>query len=160
MQNDPVEEHAATPAITVRTSLRQLLANETYALDGTGWASDYAHLLLTSMGADVRRTSSASGGIDTHPALAWARSGAMALTGRSDGPPQMCPVPLASCVAGVAVAFAAIAAIDDKKLPSAEVLGERAALAGLQRNGAISPGGGCRLLRAADGWPGWKPNSN
>jgi len=64
----------------------------------------------------------------------------------------MCPVPLASCVAGVAVAFAAIAAIDDKKLPSAEVLGERAALAGLQRNGAISPGGGCRLLRAADGW--------
>jgi hypothetical protein len=32
------------------------------------------------------------------------------------------------------------------------LLGERAALMGLRRHGQVSPGGGTRLLRAADGW--------
>ncbi len=74
----------------------------------------------------------------------------MALTGFADGPPLMCPAPLASCAAGVARALEALApgafAID-----AAALLGERAALAGLGRNGAISPGGACRLLHATNG---------
>lgn len=119
----------------------------TRTLAGTGCASDYAALLLDSLGVRVRRL---PGRVDTHPALAWANSGAMALTGGHDGPPQMCPAPLASCVNGVRAAFAALAG-SDLPLPGAEVLGERAAIAGLQRNGAIAPGGACRLLRAADG---------
>lgn len=32
------------------------------------------------------------------------------------------------------------------------MLGERAAIAGLKRQGATSPGGSCRLLRTTDGW--------
>jgi crotonobetainyl-CoA:carnitine CoA-transferase CaiB-like acyl-CoA transferase len=124
------------------------LENLTCTLDGTGCASDYAALLLDSLGARVRRQ---PGPDDAHPALAWANSGAMALTGSKDGPPQMCPAPLASCIDGVRAAFAALAG-NDLPLPGAEVLGERAALAGLQRNGAIAPGGACRLLHAADGW--------
>jgi hypothetical protein len=74
----------------------------------------------------------------------------MALTGYADGPALMCPAPLASCAAGAARALEALApgafAID-----AAALLGERAALAGLGRNGAISPGGACRLLQANDG---------
>jgi len=74
----------------------------------------------------------------------------MALTGLADGPPLMSPAPLASCAAGVARALEALApgalAID-----GAMLLGERAALARFSRNGAISPGGACRLLAARDG---------
>ena len=123
------------------------------ALDGTGWASDYAGSLLTLLGATVLR---GSGKPDEHPAMAWARSGAMTMTGRADGPPQVCPLPLASCVSGVAVAFAALVNsaghVLTSPLPGAETLGERAVLSGLRRSGAISAGGACRLLRAADDW--------
>jgi crotonobetainyl-CoA:carnitine CoA-transferase CaiB-like acyl-CoA transferase len=76
----------------------------------------------------------------------------MALTGHRDGPPLMCPVPLASCADGTLLALQAIAEVADEKLPrGAELLSERAALAGLLRNGRIAPGGACRLLDCADG---------
>ncbi len=117
-------------------------------LDGRGSASDYAEQLLISLGASVRRTFQYS---DLSPDLAWARSGAMALTGHRDGAPQRCPAPLASCVDGVRAALLSLAG-KDIDLPDARTLGERAALSGLMRNGAIAPGGACRLLRAADGW--------
>ncbi len=117
-------------------------------LDGAGWASDYAILLLQSLGATVQRTHRC---VDAHPALTWAQSGAMALTGEGAASPLMCPAPLASCIEGVRLAVMALAGAE-LPLPGAETLGERAALSGLQRNGAISPGGACRLLRAADGW--------
>ncbi len=130
------------------SSLAPPLADVTCTLDGEGCASDYAVLLLDSQGARVQRRHLRA---DAHPAIAWANSGAMALTGSRDGPPQMCPAPLASCVDGVRSAFAAIAGTG-LALPGAEVLGERAAIPGLRRNGAIAPGGACRLLRAADGW--------
>jgi len=74
----------------------------------------------------------------------------MALTGFAGGPALMCPAPLASCAAGVVRALDAVAPAAFKS-DGAALLGERAAVAGLSRNGAISPGGACRLLNAADG---------
>jgi len=97
-----------------------------------------------------------------HPALAWARSGAMLLTGRADEPPRLAPAPLATCAAAALDALCALApksrlALEAagegaRGLDGAALLGERAAYLGLSRRGAISPGGSCRLLRAADGW--------
>jgi len=87
-----------------------------------------------------------------HPAEAWAGSGLMALTGSADGPPRMCPAPLASCADGALAALASLAsptALDD--LRGACLLAERAALLGLRRAGEVSPGGACRLYQAADG---------
>ncbi len=117
-------------------------------LNGCGSASDYAEQLLISLGASVRRTFQYP---DRTPDLAWAQSGAMALTGRHDGAPQRCPAPLASCVDGVRATLLSLTG-KDIDLPDARTLGERAAFSGLTRNGAISPGGACYLLRAADGW--------
>ena len=95
-----------------------------------------------------------------HPALAWARSGAMALTGRADEPPRLAPAPLAGCAAAALDALRALAATsggeasgaDVSELDGASLLGERAAYLGLARRGSLSPGGSCRQLRAADGW--------
>ena len=87
-----------------------------------------------------------------HPALRWSRSGLMALTGTPETP-LMFPAPLAACADGALAALAALApagALDG--IDAAALLAERAAIAGHQRQGAISPGGACRLLQAADGW--------
>lgn len=74
----------------------------------------------------------------------------MALTGRAGGPAQMCPAPLAACADGVWLALDAVA---PGRLPAAlagsDLLGERAALAGLARRGSVSPGGACRILATA-----------
>ena len=119
-------------------------------LHGHGGAADYARLLLGSLGV---RMAVAEGADDDEPAISWARSGLMALTGFADGPSLMCPVPLASCADGAMVALRTLASVESDALPAgASLLGERAALAGLHRNGRASPGGGCRLLRASDGW--------
>lgn len=87
-----------------------------------------------------------------HPALAWARSGAMAITGRPDENPRMCPVPLAAAAEGV---LALIGALSPEALPpeidGARLLGERAAIAGYGRAGDVACGGACRLLRMAGG---------
>ena len=87
-------------------------------------------------------------------AISWARSGAMALTGRADGPPVVAPAGVAVAAQRSAASFRARArrggvalALDGPAL-----LGERAALAGLARRGRISPGGASRLLRSADAW--------
>lgn len=85
---------------------------------------------------------------------AWARSGAMALTGPADGPGLGPPAPLvprlravADLLTGRAAALGAELAVD----PLA-VLTERAAVAGLRRRSPVSCGGGTRLLPTADGW--------
>ena len=86
--------------------------------------------------------------------VAWASSGAMSLTGRRCGPPSTVP-------AGVASAM--VAAADDLARQTARwgttvvvdgpaLLGERAALSGMGRNGDTSVGGSARFVRAADGW--------
>lgn len=85
-------------------------------------------------------------------AALWADSGAMALTGLADGPPLACPAPLAACAQG---AWRVLAALSggalDPGFAAHRLLGERAACAGLVRNGAISAGGACRLLAVRDG---------
>lgn len=89
---------------------------------------------------------------DEHPARAWARSGLMALTGRADGAPQMCPIPLATCADGALAALASLAPAGAfEGLRGSNLLAERAAISGLVRAGSVSPGGACRLLSAADG---------
>jgi hypothetical protein len=87
-----------------------------------------------------------------HPAQTWAGSGLMALTGNADGPPQLCPAPLASAARGVLAAWCDAAPLPAlRALDGAQLLGERAALFGLQRQGSTAPGGSCRLLRTVDG---------
>lgn len=82
------------------------------------------------------------------PSLLWARSGAMWLTGRADGP----ALPVAGGPAEQVARQLATLAAPGASMPGVELLGERAALAGLARRGAVSAGGGCRLLPARDGW--------
>ena len=112
-------------------------------------AARYAACLLADLGragTDLRVEAE-------HPALGWARSGLMALTGSADGDPQLCPAPLPACADGALAALASLApagAFDG--LRGSQLLAERAAIAGHRRQGAISPGGACRLLEAADGW--------
>lgn len=129
------------------------LQGMTLPISGAGVATDYAERLLRSLGAETQRLSDPP---DPHPALAWARSGAMALTGSADGPGQMCPAPLASCVDGALTALRLVAQEGQREpaspWPDSTLLGERATIAGLRRAGQISPGGACRLLPCADGW--------
>ena len=116
---------------------------------GAPTAQAYARQLLRGLG---RHLGPLDESLARHPALAFADSGVMALTGRADGPPRMCPVPLASCADGALAALAALAAPGAfDGLHGARLLGERAAIVGHSRNGAIAPGGSCRLLEAADG---------
>ncbi|MEQ1438844.1 CoA transferase [Fontimonas sp. SYSU GA230001] len=89
---------------------------------------------------------------DEHPAVGWARSGLMALTGAAEGAPQLCPVPLTTCADGALAALASLApagAFDG--LRGAQLLAERAAIAGHTRQGRIAPGGACRLFDTQDG---------
>ncbi|MGH9185360.1 MAG: CoA transferase, partial [Acidimicrobiales bacterium] len=73
----------------------------------------------------------------------WAASGAMALTGRADGPPLVAPD-------GVVERMVSLGRdLGIKVLP---LLGERAAIASLTRRGDVSCGGATRLLRTLDGW--------
>jgi hypothetical protein len=90
---------------------------------------------------------------ERHPALEWARSGAMELCGWPEGPPRLAPGPLASWLR---VELDALRALSPVPLPAdldgPALLGERAALQGLGRRGTVAPGGSCRLLPASDGW--------
>jgi CoA-transferase family III len=113
------------------------------------FATRYAQQLLRDLKVSTPLKSPAQ----AHPALAWAASGNMALTGEAAGPGQMCPVPLASCADGVLLALAALAPETPlAHLDGGRLLSERAALSGFRRAGDTAPGGSCRLLRAADGW--------
>lgn len=112
-------------------------------------ARSYARRLLGSLGVTRVQALDLA---DEHPALTWARSGLMTLTGRPDGPPLMCPVPLAACADGVLAALASLAPPGSfDGLRGSELLAERAAITGHSRRGSISPGG-CHLLECADGW--------
>jgi hypothetical protein len=131
------------------------LANEALAgaevrMTGSGVGSDYTASLLEWLGGSVVRS---QGGGEPHPAVDWAGSGAMALTGHSDGPPMLAPGPLATCARAAADAIRLVAGERWRSdLDGSALLGERAAIFGLSRRGAISPGGSCRILRAADAW--------
>ena len=73
----------------------------------------------------------------------WAASGAMRLTGDPTGPPLVAPDDVVEAIE----ALGAPLGVDALAL-----LGERAALAGLARDGQVSCGGAARLLPTPDGW--------
>lgn len=85
---------------------------------------------------------------------AWAASGAMALTGPPGSSPLGPPAGMVPKLWAVAELLRARAAAMGARLAvdPLELLGERAALSGLQPRGDISCGGATRLLRAGAGW--------
>ncbi len=84
-------------------------------------------------------------------AAAWAASGAMVLTGRSAGPPLGAPPALIELI-DRAVAVLSPQQRGGYASRRLALLGERAALSGLTRGGAVSCGGGARLVPSLDGW--------
>lgn len=109
----------------------------------------YANALLNDLGCDavVKK------GESDHPALSWAASGLMEVTGTAAGPGLMCPVPVASAADGALYALAALAPAGAVgRLRGAVLLGQRARLMRLRRAGPVSPGGASYLLQARDGW--------
>jgi hypothetical protein len=110
-------------------------------------ASAYANILLASLGESKRCTSA---NVEPHPALRYAQSGLLALTGNKSES-QICPLPLATCADGVIAALNLLAG-NGLDIDGAALLGERAALMGLTRAGSVSAGGSCRLLPTNDGW--------
>lgn len=148
-----VDPFAAGAANTVTMTLSeenqhplQPLRNRLLAAAESATAG-YANRLLASLGAIVPSTA-----VDVVAAqAAWARSGAMALTGNGDGAPRACPAPLAACLQGACDALQTLAPITST-FDAAPLLGERAAIAGHRRQGASSAGGSCRLLATADGF--------
>jgi crotonobetainyl-CoA:carnitine CoA-transferase CaiB-like acyl-CoA transferase len=82
-------------------------------------------------------------------AAAWAASGAMALTGRNDGPPLLAPP---GVVVGMTRLASTIHELSNVAVDGPQLLGERAALSGLSRQGDVSCGGAARIVSAADGW--------
>lgn len=127
------------------------LAGLRVPVPGTGAAAWHAASMLKWLGAAVESCAENMGA-----AADWAASGAVALTGLRDGPPLLPPGQAASAVRGALLATELLAGIGGRevRLPGAEVLSERAAIAGLRRNAPRSAGGGFRVVRAADGWVG------
>lgn len=84
----------------------------------------------------------------------WLTSGAVPLTGRSDGNPLIPPGCAATYARGLTehISNATIGTRHHVVLDGAALLAERAAFTSAQRQGAVSVGGACRLLRSADGW--------
>ncbi|MFI0407987.1 CoA transferase [Actinomadura sp. 3N508] len=81
----------------------------------------------------------------------WAASGAVALTGRPDGPPLVPPGRAATRARALAARIAELTG-GAVRVDGAALLAERAAFTGATRQGPVSAGVGCRLLRTADGW--------
>lgn len=85
-----------------------------------------------------------------HPALVWAESGLMGLSGPEDGPPAVASGRWVERLDGV---VSDISKLRGQPLRSdaAGFLGERAALVGRGRRGSVSVGGACRMVAVADG---------
>src|SRR4051794_1917080 len=84
----------------------------------------------------------------------WALSGAMAVTGTSDGPAELPPVSLVPAVLAMGEELARATDVlgTAVEVDALALLGERAALAGFVRHGRHSCGGATELWRAANGW--------
>ena len=107
------------------------------------WAVRYAGLLLGDVaGEEVERD---------HPALAWRRAGLLHVTGHSHGSGLVCPLALTSAADGALLALSQLAPNAPLPQNGALLLGERARLLGLSRQGRTSANGSCRLLDTADG---------
>lgn len=91
--------------------------------------------------------------IDERPAVRWARSGLMSLTGLAGGPPRLAAGdPMVGVDELIARVETAAARLGRPISVDPRVLTERATLTGLRRQGQMSCGGGARLLEARDGW--------
>ncbi len=84
---------------------------------------------------------------DTHPAILWRRAGLARIAGSADGPGLIVPVSLAAWVEAALNALRAIADVP-QNLPThgAALLGERARLLNIRRNGRRTPRGFGRLI--------------
>ena len=85
---------------------------------------------------------------------AWAESGAMWLTGRPDGPPRIAPGQVATSLQHNlrSLSYTAGQRLGrPPELPTVGLLGERAAVAGLTRQGPWSCGGAFRVVPTRDG---------
>jgi hypothetical protein len=87
-----------------------------------------------------------------HPALGWRRAGLMHVTGQADRPGLVAPVALTAAADGALAALRAIAPNASLPNAGAVLLGERARLLGLERQGRTSANGSCHLIRARDGY--------
>lgn len=90
-------------------------------------------------------SSAAGPGTDEHPDLEWAASGAMSITGRAEGPPELAPAPVATVARGAIAALAGVTEASRvldadalRVLDAPALLGERAAIAGQSRRGSTS----------------------
>ena len=90
----------------------------------------------------------------TDPDARWAASGAMALTGRADGPALLVPPGVADGLHRLAARLGALTGALGRPvvIDGPALLGERAACTGAGRRGWVSVGGATRLLPAADDW--------
>ena len=85
-----------------------------------------------------------------HPALVWAESGLMGLSGPEQGPPAPASGRWVERLDGVVNDIAELCG-QALRTDAAGFLGERAALVGRGRRGSVSVGGACRMAAAADG---------
>ena len=84
------------------------------------------------------------------PALVWAESGLMGLSGPEHGPPAVASGRWVERLDGVVDDIAGLCG-RALRTDAAGFLGERAALVGRTRRGLVSVGGACRMVAAADG---------
>lgn len=89
-------------------------------------------------------------GSGRHPALVWAESGLMGLSGLEDGPPALASGRWVERFDGVVNDIAELCG-QGLRTDAAGFLGERAALVGRGRRGSVSVGGACRMVAAANG---------
>ena len=101
------------------------------------------------------RSGNGTGG-STSDLEAWAACGAMLLTGRRDGSPLGPPAGLVPGVRSLGTRIDELSSALGRPvdLDPLGILGERAALAGWTRRGAVSCGGATRLLATGDAWIG------
>jgi hypothetical protein len=92
--------------------------------------------------------------VEFPPATAWARSGAMWLSGTPNGPPAVAPGSLANTAEGCAAAIGRLSAAfgHPVQIHIPTVLSGRAAIHGRTRAGRVSVGGRTRLLATGRGW--------
>lgn len=125
-----------------------LTSDAVLELKGARFESKYAGKLLSDLGARVEVNIAEHG---EHPAVGWAGSGLMHLVGVESSAPQLCPVPFPSCANAVILALESLSGQVVSGLNGAQLLVERAAILGLNKQGFISPGGSCHILETRDG---------
>lgn len=122
---------------------------------------DFAARWHRQIGLETRSPSvdphfATSGASAAAPApVAWAESGAMLLTGPADGPPRWSRGAVATTAAELGRLLASLAP-EAHRLPRdpGKLLGERAAIAGLERRGLTSAGGHAHLMLLKNDWIG------